>query len=476
MSPDLRLTSAVIAGKATATASRLLRRGGGTTAPGDVALAVDRGALRKLGAGLIDGSVLVTGTNGKTTTTGLIATAMAAAGERVLTNRSGANLVYGLTAALLGDAAASGRPRSRLAVFEVDELSLERAVVELRPRCVVVLNLLRDQLDRSGELQTTAGRIGDALRRLPAGSTVVFNADDPFVAWQCHELGNTVAVGIDATEHLLPGLPHAADARSCPRCGTALRFTRVVLGHCGDYHCDACGFGRPQPHLTVTHLEAPALDRLHLVLNDGTDLDVAVGGVYNALNSVAAAATCRVLGLDGDATRRGLASFRPRFGRQETLRLYGARLRMMLAKNPTGFDEVLRTLDELGGVRTYLIAINDGIADGRDVSWLWDVDFERLARSAHRPRIIAAGRRAQDLAVRLKYAEVPAERLIAVETDPERALRHAAGIADAGEEIAVVPTYTAMMELRAVAERAGAAPLFWEGSSPVVAPAERPRP
>jgi lipid II isoglutaminyl synthase (glutamine-hydrolysing) len=466
MSPDLRLAAAVAAGKAAAATSRLLRRGGGTTIPGDVALAVDRGVLRKIAPSLPGGTVLVTGTNGKTTTTGIIAGALERSGERVLTNRSGANLVFGLVAAAVADSDLRGRSRSQTAVFEVDELHLDRAVQETRPRLVVVLNLLRDQLDRSGELETTAGRIGDALRKLDDSASIVANVDDPLVAGQAHDLPGLVPIGVDATEFLLPGLPHSADARACPVCNAPLAFTRVVLAHCGTYSCTACDFRRPAPRYALTGIEAPSIDELRLSTADGARIEAHVGGVYNAYNALAAYAALRTLGIGQDAAADGIGAFRPRFGRQETLRLHGRTMRFLLAKNPAGFDEVLRTADELGHATTYLIAINDRVADGRDVSWLWDVDFERLARTERHPTIVAAGTRAHDLAVRLKYAGVPAGR-VHVEPDAERALQQAARTAAEHDEIAVLPTYTAMLDLRAVAERAGAVTAFWQdGATP----------
>jgi UDP-N-acetylmuramyl tripeptide synthase len=332
----------------------------------------------------------------------------------------------------------------------------------------VVLNLLRDQLDRSGELETTSSRIGDALRKLPDNAKIVANVDDPLVNGQVRNLPGLVPIGVDATDFLLPGLPHAADARACPVCNAPLTFSRVVLAHCGTYSCTACDFARPTPAYALTSIEAPSLDELRLTTSDGAHLHAHVGGVYNAYNVLAAYAALRTLGLDQDAAANGIDRFSPRFGRQETLRLHGRRMRLLLAKNPAGFDEVLRTADELGHATTYLIAINDRVADGRDVSWIWDVDFERLAREAgsRAARIVAAGTRAHDLAVRLKYAGVATER-ITVEPDPARALQRAAELAQDDREIAVLPTYTAMLDLRAVAERAGAVDAFWQdGRSP----------
>ncbi|HZB98095.1 MAG TPA: DUF1727 domain-containing protein [Candidatus Sulfotelmatobacter sp.] len=465
MAIDLRLTAAIAAGKLTAATSRRLRRGGGMTFPGNVTLALDGSALGKLGRSLPSGTVLVTGTNGKTTTTGLITAALQRSGMRVLSNHSGANIVFGLCAAAVADAGLDGRARSSIGIFEVDELWLERAVRELQPHLVVVLNFFRDQLDRSGELETAAARVGDALQRLPASAQVVFNSDDPQVVAQClRSDAQLVPFGIDAEELVLARLPHIADARSCPRCGTNLHFSRIVLAHCGKYTCPGCGFKRLEPRFSVSRFDASTINLLRLAMNDGTELEASLGGVYNAYNIAAAYAACRSLGVAESDIARGIASFRPKFGRQETLSLHGRAMRFMLAKNPAGFDEVLRTADALGRTRTYLIAINDGIADGRDVSWLWDVDFERLATSPQRPLIVASGRRVEDLALRLKYAGMPAERVISVR-DPAAALRRLAEVLPPGEEGVVIPTYTAMLELRAVAEREQAVTPFWVAPS-----------
>ena len=464
MGLDARLTGAVLAGKLTAGSSRLLRRGGGTTLPGDVSRLVDPAVLTKLSRKLEGGSVMVTGTNGKTTITGMIVTALEQAGRRVVSNASGANLIYGLTAAALADAGAAGSPRAEIGVWEVDELVLERAVAEVRPRVVVVSNFMRDQLDRSGELQNTANRVGRALRLLGPEARVVANVDDPHVWTQCEGLPGVLGVGIESDQLVLPGLPHAADARACPHCGSALDFTRVVLSHCGAYSCPRGDFSRPAPGLAVTAIEARALDHLRLELSDGPRLEVGVGGVYNAYNAVLAAAALRVLGLDDATIAAGIGAFRPRFGRQESIRLHDREFRFLLAKNPSGFDEVLRTADDLGGCATYLVALNDGVADGRDISWIWDVDFERLATSPHRPELVLSGRRAADLAVRVKYAGLPAERVV-VEHDLERALARAADTGSRSLPVAVLPTYTAMLQLRAVAERAGAVEAYWADGS-----------
>jgi UDP-N-acetylmuramyl tripeptide synthase len=456
MGRDLRAATSVLAAKLTASACRLFGRGGGTTFPGAIARRIDPGLLRKVVTPR-DGVVLVTGTNGKTTTTGLIVSALEHSGRTVLTNASGSNIMDGLIAATIAGVTATGQCTADIAVFEVDELWMEQAVIALRPQVVVVLNFLRDQLDRSGELETTALRVGQALRRLPEGARIIANVDDPIVWAQCEGLPGVVPVGI-----------HSADARTCPRCDEPLDFDRVILAHCGSYRCPTGDFARPQPALSVKRLQAPGLNFLRLWMSDSVEIEVSIGGAYNAYNAVVAYATCRTLGVAPATIRDGLRDFQPKFGRQERITLHGQEMQMLLAKNPAGFDEVLRTSDELGDARVYLIAINDGIADGRDVSWLWDVDFERLARTSRSPLIVASGRRAADLAVRLKYAGVPAER-ISVEPRAAAALQLVAQLGKAGDARMILPTYTAMLELRAVAERAGAVEPFWRTRSQALA-------
>ena len=246
----LRKTTAVLAGKATGVLSRVTGRGGGTTLPGDVARAIDPRILSRLTEDLTHGSVVITGTNGKTTTARLVSWLLEGAGHRVVSNRAGANLIFGATAAALKRAGTDGRLRADWGVFEIDEASLPRAVEEIKPRATVVLNLFRDQLDRYGELETIARKIERALGSQPG---VILNADDPRVA----EIGINLNAkptwyGLDDTTVAAATLPHAADARTCPRCGSSLRFDAVYVGHDGVYACPNGDFARPTPEIVMT--------------------------------------------------------------------------------------------------------------------------------------------------------------------------------------------------------------------------------
>jgi len=449
-----RALAALWAGKATAGLSRGLRQGGGTTLPGDVARFLDPAILARLSSGLADGAIVVTGTNGKTTTAALMRHILERTGRPVVSNRAGANLIFGVTAAVLDSAGWTGRTRAQAGLFEIDEASLPQVVAEVRPRVVVVLNLFRDQLDRYGELEHTAAVIGRALRELPSTSRAVLNADDPMVAALGQELGTrTCYFGLDEPAAARPALPHAADAKFCPRCGTALAFSRVYLGHAGLYRCPRGDFERPPPGLRGRALRMVGMERLELGIGNGSPLDTAVplAGVYNAYNVLAAVAGVEAFGVPLAQAGAALQDFRPAFGRMERVELEGRVVYVLLAKNPTGFNEVLRTAIGVGLGRHFLIAINDRVADGQDVSWLWDVDFELLPPAA--TRIVVAGDRAQDLAVRLKYAQVPAQAVAVIpggRVHWARAWDEAVAATPTGEALFVLPTYTAMLELRRV--------------------------
>jgi lipid II isoglutaminyl synthase (glutamine-hydrolysing) len=452
----MRRTMAVLAGKATGTLSRLTRRGGGATFPGDVARAIDPRVLRKLSAELSQGAVLITGTNGKTTTARLVASLFEGLPARVVSNRTGANLIFGATAAAVQAAGADGRLRADWAVFEIDEATLPRAVEEIQPRAVVVGNLFRDQLDRYGELEILARTIQRALERLPRESSAVLNADDPRVG----ELGLALSraplwYGLDDRRVSAGALPHAADARTCPRCGTALFFHAVYVGHDGEYSCPRCDFARPALDVAARDIELHGLDRIRLAV-DGTPLEVRLGGLYNAYNLLAAFAVGRALGLERDYMAGRLATVAAAFGRQERFEHDGRRFTMMLAKNPTGFNEILRTAGELAQGRHYLVALNDRLADGRDVSWIWDVDFELLAGRAE--VVVPAGDRAYDMALRFKYGGVTAA---SPEPDLGRALDTLIDAMPEGTEAYLLCTYTAMLDLRAELVRRGWARPYW---------------
>jgi UDP-N-acetylmuramyl tripeptide synthase len=454
---SIRKTAAVLAGKATGALSRISRRGGGTTLPGDVARAIDPSVLTKLSQDLTHGSIVITGTNGKTTTARLVSWLLEGAGYRIVSNRAGANLIFGATAAALNKAGPDGRLRADWGVFEIDEASLPKAVAEIQPKATIVLNLFRDQLDRYGELESIAKKIESALSALPEGSTAILNADDPRVA----EIGLGLPrpplwYGLDDTSVAAHELPHAADARTCPKCGASLKFEAVYVGHDGVYSCPNNDFARPKPKITAKHIKLEGFERLSADI-ENTQIEIPLGGLYNCYNVLAAFVAARTIGLEPTYIAERLRAFRGVFGRQEQIEFRGRHLNLVLSKNPAGFNETLRTAVDLANGKNFLIALNDRKADGTDVSWIWDVDFEHLKDKAK--VVVPAGNRAHDLAVRFKYAGVPAT---APETDPGRALDLLIKSTNEGDTAHLLCTYTAMLDLRAELVRRGWAKPYWE--------------
>ena len=321
---------------------------------------------------------------------------------------------------------------------------------------MLVGNLFRDQLDRYGELELLAQTIQRALERLPEDGRAVLNADDPRVG----EIGMGLPrpplwYGLDDPDISAGRLPHAADARTCPRCGTSLRFDAVYVGHDGHYACPTGDFARPRPDIAGRDVRLDRLDRVRLNAA-GTELEVPLGGVYNAYNLLAAFAVGTALGLDAAYMAGRLRSAAAAFGRQERFERAGRRFTIMLAKNPTGFNEILRESERASG-RYFLLGLNDRIADGRDVSWIWDVDFELLADRSE--VVIPSGVRAHDLAVRFKYAGVGSAR--PPEPDLGRALGELIEATPVGGDGYLLCTYTAMLDLRALLVRRGWLRPYW---------------
>ncbi len=451
---------ALITAKATREALRATGRGA-TTLPGLVALSVDERVASDLAARLPQGVVLLTGTNGKTTTSRMLADIVRLAGWRPVHNRAGSNLARGIASALVADARWIGEPRADGAIFEVDEASIVAVSRLVRPRVLVVTNLFRDQLDRYGELDTVARRMRDAAGALPADATLVLNADDPIVSRLGEGFaGRVLRFGIDDERVVGALAQNVSDLTHCPRCRARLEYRRVVLGHVGDYRCPRCGFARPQPEVAASRVEARADGtRLALGAGEGAIVEVPLAGIYNAYNALAAIAAADALGVPIETAARALSAFRPAFGRLESLTADGRRLRLVLVKNPAGFNAAASTLVVSQGPVRLLAALNDLDADGRDVSWIWDADFEALA-----PRVewaVVTGLRARDLALRLKYAGVLPERMSVVD-GAQPAMRAALERGNPGEEIVVLATYTATLALRHALAQMGYAKEFWD--------------
>ena len=468
--PDPRLVAALAAAKVAGAGIRRVGRGGGTAAPGLVADRIDPELLRKLAARLDRGAIVVAGTNGKTTTSRMVADILEADGLRVAHNRSGSNLVRGVVSALAERASVGGDPRADAAVIETDEAAFPEIVRLLQPRVILLNNLFRDQLDRYGELNAIATKWRVALERLPAATTVVVNGDDPTLAAISEGIAaRRVAFGLDDPNPLfhLAAVPHAADATVCRACGRDLAYATLYSAHLGDWRCDGCGRRRPELDVVDRGIVLEGVDALRVTVERRGDrpaslpLRVAVPGLYNVYNTVAAVAATSTFGVPDAAIGRATADFRSAFGRIERVSFRGRTIVMALVKNPVGFNETLRMLTVgTGGLDVpTLIAINDLTADGRDVSWLWDVDFELLA-TGDGP-LYTTGLRGTDMANRLKYAGVPAARLHPLEDDLARGLQAFVEQVPEGQVGYVLPTYTAMLGLRRTLADLGAVESFW---------------
>jgi UDP-N-acetylmuramyl tripeptide synthase len=458
----LRERGAVLLGRASAEAVRRLRRGGGTALPGLLANGVAPGLIESYAQQLGYGLATVTGTNGKTTTAHLLAAAARAGGLRTLANRSGSNLARGIASTFVHAADRAGEfpdGREYLGVFELDEAAWPALLPRLHPRVAIFLNLFRDQLDRYGEVDSVAVGWQHALAAYGEPVRLVLNVDDPSVALLAEEVPDaTVGFGVEDRSVALSEAEHAVDARFC-RCGAAFVYAAIYMGHAGVWRCPSCGRSRATPLVSARDVSLGA-DETHFTLCVGTRsqrVTLSLAGLYSVYNALACAAGAYALGLSLEATARALREAGPAFGRQERFDLDGRHVRLLLAKNPTGLNEVLRALTALNEPFTLLAMLNDGVQDGQDVSWIYDADVEHLAGLP--VTLVASGDRADDLALRWALAGVePA----AVDPAPQRALDAALARTPVGGRLEVIATYTAMLAIRALlAERTGAQP-YWE--------------
>ena len=465
----IRRPVAALAGRTAGSLSRLTRRGGGTAVSGLVTAALDPNfvpdTLRQLHS-----TVTVTGTNGKTTTTAALCALARAAGQPVLTNPTGSNLERGLAAALLPYVNWNGQVHNAAnlrAVFELDEWAFASLAPTVRPRVAVFLNLFRDQLDRYGEVDRTATAWQDAIDRLDPCTTIVANADDPaVVAVARQHRGQLLYFGADvASDSTTPDA--WADVHRCPICDGCLAWDRIVYAHLGNYRCQACDFHRPEPDVRVSDFRPHGLaGASYRLTTPDVDLrvDVQLPGLYNAYNLAAALAGALGARIEPDDAFAVLESFQPAFGRAETISAPGATISLLLVKNPTGANQTLDLLRSEPEPLDTLVLLNDGVADGEDVSWIWDVEFERLAPR----RLLVGGRRAEDLALRLKYAGVaPAVANVQVRPGITPALDAAleAGPVNQSRRLIVLATYTAMLDMRAVCAQRGWVDPFWRASA-----------
>ena len=436
--------------------SRLLHRGG-TATPGRIAVKICPQLLSVLAARVT--TVAVTGTNGKTTCCRMIDEAFSEAGLSFLANRSGANLMSGITTEFVMNSTVFGRPKKQYAVIECDEAAARTVFGQLRPAVVVVNNLFRDQLDRFGEITHTLSNIREGLLSVP-DAVLCVNTDCSLCSSLADLPNRVVRFGIDTELHTVTSVP--SDASHCIRCKAEYEYDYHTYAHLGGYRCPVCGYRREAADYAVT--EILRMDEAHseviLRTPDGESrMSVNLPAAYNLYNAVAAVCACETLGLDHEVCLRAVGSFSCGFGRMEDFNLGAAGAKMILVKNPAGCSQALEFLSGIEKPFALTVCLNDRGADGTDISWIWDANFELLASMAERIRAVyVSGDRAEDMRVRLKYA--------GIDDGGIRVIHDQEALVDAlAQETLpnyIMPTYTAMLELRSVIVRRCGGAEFWE--------------
>ncbi len=458
---SIRVTGAVALCKLLQAAARLLHRGG-TASPGRVALKLYPELPGVLARGME--ILVITGTNGKTTSAHIAEQAFQNAGLDCVANRSGANLLSGITTELAHNATLRGRCRKKYAVIECDEAAARTALGYLRPKVVLVTNLFRDQLDRYGEVTHTLENIREGLKKAPE-AVLCLNADCSLTSSLAGDLPNrTVFYGVDrsaaATDTRPPLL---SDASRCIRCKAEYHYDYVTYGHLGGFRCPRCGYARREAEVAVTKIDALDMDSSEVemrIYGAARKLHVNLPAMYNIYNAAGAVAAITQMGLSAAQAAEAIGTFHCGFGRMERFALGAAGARVMLVKNPAGCDQVLEFLAAVSGPLELAVLLNDHDADGTDISWIWDADFERLTALGTRlRRVYVSGTRAADLYLRLKYAGLPQDTLC-IERDYAALTER---LAAAEVPVFVMPTYTALMEFRPLLVHRCGGGEFWEG-------------
>ncbi len=457
----LRQIVAIILAKLTSQIIKLSKKGGGTALPGIISLTIDPKIIKSLTSQLPKGVVIISGTNGKTTTARILATILSNAHIKFIHNRAGSNLLRGIAATLVQKSTFNGKIDAQIALFETDEATLPLLIERTTPAVIIITNLFRDQLDRYGEIDTIYQKWQKAVSGLPKNSILLLNADDPAIAALVKSTNASVFYyGIDDKRVGDNKLSRFADSKYCSWCATPLDYELVYISHLGHYTCKNCGQKRPQVTFISDSINLMGLSgsqfNLHLK-NQLLPINFGIPGLYNIYNALAAASAAYLLSIDHQTIKKSLESFKAAFGRVEELNIDHRKVIMFLVKNPTGFNEVIRTLFAEVNKKSLLIAVNDLLADGRDVSWLWDVDFEKMADKTD--KVIAAGTRAYDLGLRLKYAGVSD---VIIKQGLNEALTELFIAAGENQTVYILPTYTAMLEIRKKLAKVSKTGHFWE--------------
>ena len=431
---QIRFTIAVATAKIVTAIVRLFRLGAASVLPGTIAGKIQPHLLSLLCEQIKYGVILIVGTNGKTTTSSLLKTILENEKWKVVHNAAGANLVNGLMTTLIENANLAGKLKADYGILEVDENVLPIVLPLIKPQYIICLNLFRDQLDRYGEVDTISHRWQNAISQLAPETTIIVNGDDPTLAYLGQNLSQKVLnFGLSEPELYLEEIPHAVDSIYCPSCGHSLNYQGVYLSHQGDFECPSCGFKKPKLNI------------------NSADWDQVLIGIYNKYNTLAAVLAAQDLRVKEETIRETIKNFQAAFGRAEVLEIEGKKVRILLSKNPVALNETIRAVNQLrtqGQNAVILMVLNDRTPDGTDVSWIWDVDTEKLVEKGG--IVVVSGDRIYDMALRIRYSQPLDDQncqLIVKEHLPEAietALKHTA----IGETLHILPTYSAMLEVR----------------------------
>jgi len=441
---DLRFRLALLLGQVLQFFLRLAPYWGGGAAPGLLALTIDPEFISKQKKNF-KLHILVSGTNGKTTTTRMTSALLSAQKIPHIHNRSGSNLLRGIASALIAGQKIKKKEKNLIGLWEVDEAVLPYAIDQLKPQMVVLTNLFRDQLDRYGEIDTLAKKWLNSLKTLPEKSRVILNGDDATLVSLGKKLNNSLFFGIEKLKNGETKPAHAADATFCPKCLRPLDYRQVYYSHLGSFSC-TCGFCQAGKTISAMQIKqtGKSLSFVCRLKSKSLKINLPIIGLFNVYNCLAALALAKLLKLNLEAVPQTLVEFKPAFGRMETIKVDHKTINLLLVKNPTGFNQVITTLIRKKSLPVLVIAINDKLADGTDVSWLWDVNFEALKGKSN--NIIVTGTRARDMALRLKYAGIDLKNLSLITTNLKKALAEA--VKSQAEQIYLLPTYTVMLEMR----------------------------
>ncbi len=454
----LRAAIAIIACRASRFVLRKLGKGG-TNAPGCVALALYPDILGELAKGVT--SIVVTGTNGKTTTSRMIEKSMEDSGMDYFSNKSGANMLSGIVAEFAMNCTLTGKNKHKYALVECDEAHFKNVSKYIDAKCVVVTNVFRDQLDRYGEVTHTLNSILTGIKNSP-NAVVCINADCSLSVSMKDQIPNKVVFYGVESEIYKNRVQEVSDAPYCIKCKTEYVYDYVTYGHLGGFRCPKCGYHRPDAQVAVEKvLESTADSSKILVRFGGKEYEATVNlpGGYNIYNATAMIAAGYVMGMEDKVIIDALNSFECGFGRMEKFTVNNTDVRMILIKNPAGCNQVLNFLSNLTEPALFIVALNDRFADGTDISWIWDVDFEKLNNiSDMLTGVWVTGRRADEMAMRMKYTGLPIEKIRVIKDYNELIAQAVAQDAP----VYLMPTYTAMLDIREIFSKSYGFKEFWE--------------